>query len=68
MSLNVQVIEREFVYEGTVLDDPDSSMSPAEVKEFYAGIYPQLTQSVIEEKIDGTKVIYTFRKAVGTKG
>lgn len=69
MALSVQEIEREFVYNGTILDDPGPSLSPEDVKEFYAhGIYPELNQAVIEDSTKNNKVTYTFRKAVGTKG
>ena len=61
--------KRIFKYGTLVLEDPDISFSDEEVKEFYADVYPELTQATIEgpePSEDG--LIYTFVKAVGTKG
>lgn len=69
MSTKIVQVERIFKYGGTVLDDPDPAMSPAEVKDFYADIFPELTQAVIEgPEYSDTQAVYTFEKKVGTKG
>ncbi len=61
--------KRVFKYDNMVLDDPDPKMTPEEVKEFYAEIYPELTQAGIEgPEQDGETLEYEFDKAVGTKG
>ncbi len=61
--------KRVFKYDNMVLDDPDQKMTPEEVKEFYAEIYPELTQAGIEgPEQDGETLEYEFDKAVGTKG
>lgn len=63
--------KRVFKYDNMVLDDPDPKMTPEQVKEFYAEIYPELTQAGIEgpeQASDGATVEYEFDKAVGTKG
>jgi len=67
--MSVTVLPRKFKYNQLVLDDPDFQMSPESVKEFYSGIYPELTQAIIDgPEIDDKSVEYTFRRAVGTKG
>ena len=61
--------KRIFKYGSLVLDDPDISFSEEEVREFYSDVYPELTQATIEgpePSEDG--LVYTFVKAVGTKG
>lgn len=60
---------RAFKYNQLTLTDPDPNLSPEEVKSFYASLYPELTQAVVEgpESKEGTPH-YTFRKVAGTKG
>jgi PRTRC genetic system protein C len=69
MSIKIEQVERKFKYNALVLDDPDPAMTPEQVKDYYADIYPELTQAGIEgpEFSDTTKE-YEFKKAVGTKG
>ncbi len=71
MPLKQVEMKRVFKYDNMVLDDPDPKMTPEEVKEFYAEIYPELTQAGIEgpeQNGEGAAVEYEFDKAVGTKG
>lgn len=60
---------REFLFNKIPLADPDPAMSAQQVKEFYAGSYPELNNAEIEgpEPV-GNALRYEFRKAVGTKG
>ena len=65
----VEVLPRRFEYDSLTLDDIPG-MDPEEIKEFYAaGIYPELTQAIIEGPTlkDGT-VVYKFKKIAGQKG
>lgn len=65
----MKILPRTFKYNGIVLEDPDPEMDPEEVKDFYANIYPELTQAIIEEPEQGDdSVEYTFRRSYGTKG
>ena len=58
-----------FKHRSKTLKDPDKSMSPDEVMQFYAGTYPELTTSNVHgPKIDGDKAVYEFKTTVGTKG
>jgi PRTRC genetic system protein C len=67
--MKVEKLVREFKYGSLALADPDPAQSPEEVKTFYAGMYPELNNAEIEgpDHKNG-KSLYTFRKAVGTKG
>lgn len=67
--MEVQTLTREFRYNGVALPDPGPQYTLEQVREFYAAMYPEITSAAIEgpENI-GAKTIYTFRRAVGTKG
>lgn len=69
MTLNIEKPVRRFKFNGMDLKDPNQSDTPEKVKEFYAGLYPELTNAEIEgPDTKGAESVYTFRKAVGTKG
>ena len=67
--MEITELKRTFVYNGITLADPSATMAPAAVKDFYGATYPELVNAEIEGPVrkDGADV-YTFRKAVGTKG
>jgi len=44
----VTAVTRQFLYGGRVLPDPNPSMSPEEVKGFYAGVHPELLNAAVE--------------------
>jgi PRTRC genetic system protein C len=69
MALTVEQAQREFKYNGTALQDPDPKMTAEAVREFYANLYPDINNAAIEgpEQV-GAKLVYEFRRAVGTKG
>lgn len=59
---------RIFVYDGREFPDPDSSMSPEEVRQHMTSFFPELANAeTITSKRDNTDII-EFRKRVGTKG
>ena len=67
--MSIETLQRIFSYNNLRLEDPDPSMTPEKVKEFYAGIYPELTQSIIEEpQVSENAVTYKLAKTYGTKG
>ncbi len=67
--MDVQIVKRSFEYSSLKLADPDPAMSPERVKEFYAAVYPELTQAVVgEPERRGATQVYKFTRAVGTKG
>lgn len=67
--MDVQTLAREFRYNGVALPDPGPQFSLEQVRDFYAAMYPEITSAAIEgpESV-GAKTVYTFRRAVGTKG
>lgn len=69
MALQVTTLERVFKHKETKLPDPDASMSPDEVLDFYSNQYPELTNaSVSGPEINDDKQIFEFKTTVGTKG
>ena len=69
MALETQELTRAFRYNSVDLADPGAAYTPSQVRDFYAAVYPEITTAAIEgpETADG-KMVYTFRRAVGTKG
>lgn len=67
--MDIQNLTREFRYNGVALADPGAMLSLPQVRDFYANVYPEITSADIEGPQQvGNKQIYTFRRAVGTKG
>lgn len=66
---NVTTAGRLFQYSGLNLPDPDPKMSPQAVKDYYQMAYPELVNATVEDgQFDGHNQVFTFRRAVGTKG
>lgn len=67
--MEIQNLTREFRYNGVRLPDPNPSFSLVQVRDFFAAAYPEIVSADIEgpEQV-GAAQIYTFRRAVGTKG
>ncbi|HOG39996.1 MAG: hypothetical protein ILNGONEN_02475 [Syntrophorhabdaceae bacterium] len=65
----MEALARTFRYNTIILDDPDPDMTPEQVKEFYANIYPELTQANIEgPELAENGLNYKFNRSYGTKG
>lgn len=56
-------VRRTFTWKGQVLADPDPSMTPEQVLEYYAELYPELTNAVVTplEETDG-KASFSLEK------
>jgi PRTRC genetic system protein C len=69
MTLQTQQLERAFRYNSVDLIDPGPQYTAEQVRDFYSPTYPEILNAGIEgpEEKDG-KLVYTFRRAVGTKG
>lgn len=69
MSITTQELVREFKYNSVKLADPNPALSLSQVRDFFANVYPEITSADIEgPEIIGNKNVYSFRRAVGTKG
>ena len=69
MALAVKTLVRTFSYSGVELPDPGAQFSPEQVKGFYAPVYPELNNAQVHgPDTRGSKLIYTFKRNVETKG
>jgi len=67
--MKVESVKRSFSFNGVTLPDPGPDLSPEQVKDLYAATYPDLTSAQVEgPEIKGNKLVWSFRRAVGTKG
>lgn len=67
--MQTKQLKREFRYNGVRLADPMPSMTIAQVRDFYSATYPEIVNADIEgPETTGDAQVYTFRRAVGTKG
>jgi PRTRC genetic system protein C len=69
MSVTVGILEREFVFDGHSLPDPNPKLSVEQVREMYIPAYPEITTATVTgpEPLNG-KMRYTFSRAIGYKG
>lgn len=69
MAITATNATRCFNYAGIDLPDPAPTMSIEEVRELYAATYPELTTATVEgPEVRGDKLVFAFKRAVGTKG
>ncbi len=67
--IDAKVLSRSFSYNGVRLPDPDSRMTPEEVKSMYSHQYPELaTAAITGPEASGDHLQYSFVRAIGTKG
>ena len=69
MAIKVETMRREFNFNGVKLPDPNPSLTVEQVREVYAGTYPEITTAAVEgpEPV-GAALRYTFSRAIGSKG
>jgi PRTRC genetic system protein C len=67
MTINRMI--RSFKYAGLILPDPAPELDVESVRSFYAASYPEITTAALTgpEAVDGA-LVFTFVKAIGTKG
>ena len=69
MAITTTTMERAFSYNGVDLPDPGSELSATDVRDLYSVTYPELANASNEgPEPRGNRLVYTFRRAVGTKG
>lgn len=69
MAMEIAVLPRAFLYNSVELPDPGKNYSATQVRDLYSATYPEILNAAIEgpEEKNG-KLVYTYRRAVGTKG
>ena len=67
--MHIEKAERLFRYSGLVLPDISPSLDIEGVRAAYSSTYPEITTAAVSgPEIEDGKLVYTFTKAVGTKG
>lgn len=67
--MQTEALTREFRYNGARLADPSPTFSLQQVRDFYGNTYPEIVNAEIDgPQVVGNRNVYTFRRAVGTKG
>ena len=62
-------MSRVFSFNGVKLPDPNPTMTPEEVRQFFATQYPDITTaSITGPEAEGDKLRYSFTRAIGSKG
>jgi PRTRC genetic system protein C len=59
---------RKFVYDGREFPDPDSNLSPDEVRKMMTDFFPELANAEVREHKAGEDTLYELVRRVGTKG
>lgn len=69
MALQTNTLARAFRYNSVSLPDPGPQYTLEQVRELFSATYPEIVNAAIEgpEEKNG-ELVYTFRRAVGTKG
>jgi PRTRC genetic system protein C len=67
--MTIRKMTRNFRYAGLLLPDPAPDLDVESVRCLYAASYPEITTAALTgpEAVDGA-LVYTFTKAIGTKG
>ncbi|MHB8149803.1 MAG: PRTRC system protein C [Desulfobulbia bacterium] len=73
MALEISGLPRKFKIDqrgdGIVLDDPNESMAPEQVRDLLALTYPDITSGAVRgPEIKEGYVLYTITNSVGVKG
>jgi len=67
--MQIQELIRTFKYNSVKLADPNPAFTLVQVRDFFANIYPEIISADIEgPEVIGNANVYSFRRAVGTKG
>jgi PRTRC genetic system protein C len=69
MPVETHALTRSFSYQSLRLPDPDPRLTPEQVRDVYAGTYPEITTAVVEgPDASGDTLHFKFTRAIGTKG
>ena len=67
--MTIETMDREFRYDNLRLPDPNRKLSIEEVRTAFSATYPEIaTATLTGPEAIGTKLVYHFTKAIGTKG
>ena len=64
-----RVLDRYFSFQSLKLPDPDPKLPPEEVRALYSHQYPDLaTATITGPELIGDKLVFSFSRAIGSKG
>ena len=67
--MTVTKMRRYFTVNGVRLPDPNPAMTVEQVQAFYAAQFPEVTTAAVSgPEAVGYKLVYTFERAIGSKG
>ncbi len=67
--LETRPVTRTFRFNKRSLPDPNSKLTPLQVRDLYAAHYPELASAAIEgPQLKNGQQVYTLARLVGTKG
>ena len=67
--MQAKAMRREFSFQGIKLGDPDSTMTPEDVRGVLSLQYPEVATAAISgPEAVGDTMKYTFERAIGSKG
>lgn len=69
MALQIEILQRKFVFDKQTLPDPNPDFSAEQVREFYSAQYPELNNaSIVGPNIINDSQEFSFKTVLGTKG
>lgn len=69
MTATIATLVRVFAYAGMELPDPGLHLTPIAVRDLYSASYPELASAEVSgPEMKDDKLVWSFRRAVGTKG
>ena len=67
--LTATALRREFLYNGTIIPDPNPAMSPEQVRDVLVAAYPEIATAALSgPELKGDTARYNFSRAIGSKG
>ena len=67
--ITAEAMTRHFQYGEIELPDPNPSLSPSEVRDFYSATYPELNNAHVEgPTVKGARQVFTLEVSYGSKG
>ena len=69
MPVQVEKLERVFLFDGVKLPDPNPDFSVEQVRDIYVNTYPSLATAAVEGPTPADRAMhYKFVRAIGAKG
>lgn len=68
-AITASALRREFVYNGTVIPDPNPALTPEQVRDTLVAVYPEIATAALSgPEMKGDVARFNFSRAIGSKG